>query len=163
MRNISGVTLIEMLFGVAVVAILAGLAAPGFHQSLRATAVRAATYELLAGLQQTRGSSIIESLPGLLCPSDSAGNCLPAATPASYWRWSIEAVGRPSLLEPHALPDGIVARASRSPVRFWPNAVNASTSTLTICDVQGIAPPRAIVVNVSGRARITNAAVSACR
>jgi type IV fimbrial biogenesis protein FimT len=163
MRNCSGVTLIEMLFGIAVVAILAGLAAPGFHQNLRVTAVRAATYELLAGLQQTRGSSIIESQPGLLCPSDAAGHCLPAATPASYWRWSLEAVGRPPLVEAHALPDGIVARASRSPVRFWPNAQNASTSTLTICDVRGIAPPRAIVVNVSGRARVTSALDSACR
>ncbi len=60
MRNIAGVTLIEMVFGLAIVAILAGLATPGFHQSLRASAVRAATYELLAGLQQARGSSIVE-------------------------------------------------------------------------------------------------------
>jgi type IV fimbrial biogenesis protein FimT len=163
MRKNSGVTLIEMLFGVAVVAILAGMSVPGFHQSLRATAVRAATYELLAGLQRTRGTSILESRPGLFCPSDSAGNCVPAATPASYWRWSIDAVGRPPDIEPHALPDGIVARASRSPLRFWPSALNASTSTLTICDVRGIAPPRAIVVNVSGRARVTNASDSACR
>ena len=51
MRNMLGVTLIEMLFGLAIVAILAGMAVPGFHQSLRASAVRAATYELLAGLQ----------------------------------------------------------------------------------------------------------------
>ena len=163
MRNNSGVTLIEMLFGIAVVAILAGMAAPGFQQTLRATAVRAATYELLAGLQHTRGTSILESRPGLFCPSDAAGNCLPAATPASYWRWSIEAVGRPPTLEPHALPGGIVTRASRSPVRFWPSALNASTSTLTICDMQGIAPPRAIVVSVSGRARVTKASDSACR
>ena len=65
MRNIAGVTLIEMVFGLAIVAILAGLATPGFHQSLRASAVRAATYELLAGLQQARGSSIVESQPGI--------------------------------------------------------------------------------------------------
>jgi type IV fimbrial biogenesis protein FimT len=162
MRNDAGVTLLEMLFGMAVVAIVAGLAAPGFHQTLRATAVRAATYELLAGLQHTRGSSIVQSQPGLLCPSDVAGNCLPAATSASFWRWSLEAAGRPSALEPHALPEGIVARSSRSPVRFWPHALNASTATLTICDVQGIAPPRAIVVSVTGRARITEAEVSAC-
>lgn len=163
MRNIAGVTLIEMLFGIAVVAILAGLAVPGFHQSLRVTALRAATYDLLAGLQQTRGSSIIESQPGMLCPSDAAGACLPAATPASYWRWSTEGPGRLAALEPHALPTGVVARASRSPVLFWPHGLNASTATLTICDLQGVAPPRAIVVSVSGRARVTEALESACR
>ena len=161
MRNASGMTLIELLFGIGIVALLAGLAAPGFRQSLRSTAVRAGTYELLAGLQQTRGSSIVESRPGLLCPSDSAGNCVPAATSSAFWRWSLDSGGSPALVA-QALPAGVVARASRSPVRFWPHALNASTSTLTICDVHGIAPPRAIVVSVTGRARIIEAPGSAC-
>jgi type IV fimbrial biogenesis protein FimT len=163
MRYIAGVTLLEMLFSLMVVAILAGLAVPGFHQALRTTAVRAATYEILAGLQQTRGRSILESKPGLLCPSDAAGHCLPAATPASFWGWATEAAGRASTLEANALPTGVVARASRSPVRFWPHGLNASPATLTICDLQGVAPPRAIVVSVTGRARIATALDSACR
>jgi len=163
MRNVLGVTLIELLFGLAIVAVLAGLAAPGFRQSLRASAVRAATYELLAGLQQTRGGSIVESHPGLLCPSDSAGTCLPAATAGAFWRWSVDAPGQPPELEPRALPEGIVARSSRSPIRFSPTALNASNATLTICDLRGIARPRAIVINVSGRARISAAAESTCR
>lgn len=159
----AGVTLIEMLFGIAVVAILSGLAAPGFQQSLRASAVRVGTYELLAGLQQTRGSSILEARPGLLCPCDAAGNCLPAASASAFWRWSTDSGGRPADLEPRALPEGVVVRTSRSPIRFWPNALNASTATLTICDLRGVAPPRAIVVSVSGRARVTAAAETACR
>jgi type IV fimbrial biogenesis protein FimT len=163
MRNVAGVTLIELLFGLAIVAILAGLAAPGFQQTLRASAVRAATYELLAGLQQTRGNSIVESRPGLLCPSDPAGNCLPAATAGGFWRWAIDAPGKPSEVELRALPEGVVARSSRSPIRFSPTAVNASNATLTICDLRGIAPPRAIIINVSGRARIAAAADSTCR
>jgi type IV fimbrial biogenesis protein FimT len=156
-------TLIELLFGLAIVAILAGMAVPGFQQTLRASAIHAATYELLAGLQQTRGSAILESQPGVLCPSDAAGNCLPAATAGAFWRWSIEAPGSPAALEARALPEGVVARSSRSPIRFSPNALSASNSTLTICDLQGIAPPRAIVVNVSGRARISATAASTCR
>jgi type IV fimbrial biogenesis protein FimT len=162
MRNNAGVTLIELLFGLAIVAILAGLAAPGFHQSLRASAVRAATYELLAGLQQTRGSAILEARPGLLCPSDAAGNCLPAATAGAFWRWSTEAPGRPPEVGGRALPEGIMARASRSPIRFSPTARSASNATLTICDLRGIATPRAIVVNVSGRARVAVAEEAAC-
>ena len=163
MRNSSGITLIELLFGIAVAAILAGLAAPSFLQSVRTTAVRVGTYELLAGLQRTRSSSILESLPGILCPSDSAGNCLPPATSGAYWRWSTEPASGPSRIEHRALPEGVVAHASRSPIRFWPTALNATNSTLTICDARGIAAPRAIVVNVSGRARIAPAAGSTCR
>jgi len=163
MRNIAGVTLIEMAFGLAIVGILASLAVPGFRQSLRASAVRAATYELLAGLQQARGNSIVESQPGMLCPSDSAGNCLPAATASAFWRWSVDAPGQAPELGVRALPEGVVARSSRSPIRFSPNAVSASNATLTICDLQAIAPPRAIVISVSGRARTSAAAEAACR
>ena len=163
MRNVAGISLIELLFGLAIVSILAGLAVPGFRQSLRASAVRAATYELLAGLQQTRGSAILESQPGLLCPSDAAGNCLPAATAGAFWRWSIETPGRPPEPGAHALPQGVVARSSRSPIRFSADASTASNATLTICDLQGIAQPRSIVINVIGRARISGTTDAACR
>jgi type IV fimbrial biogenesis protein FimT len=157
-----GVTLVELCFGMAIVALLAGLAAPGFRTTLRVAAVRAATYELLAGLQQTRGRSIVEARPGILCPSDAAGNCLPASAPSSFWRISTESTLGSVETDLHELPSGVVVRASRAPLRFWPNALAASTGTLTICDLQRIAPPRAIVLSLSGRARLSPAAVSAC-
>ncbi len=157
-----GVTLVELCFGMTIVALLAGLAAPGFRVTLRVAAVRAATYELLAGLQETRGRSIVESRPGILCPSDAAGYCLPASAPSSFWRTSTETGMAPVETDLHELPVGVVVRASRAPLRFWPNALAASTGTLTICDVQRIAPPRAIVLSLSGRARLSPAEVSAC-
>lgn len=157
-----GVTLIELCFALAIVAVLAGLAAPGFRGTLRAAAVRAATYELLAGLQQMRGRSIVQSSPGILCPSDAAGSCLPAARPSSFWRASLDAAAGPVGVELHDLPAGVVVRASRAPLRFWPDSLAASTGTLTICDEQRVASPRAIVVSVSGRARLETAPVAAC-
>jgi type IV fimbrial biogenesis protein FimT len=157
-----GVTLVELCFGMAIVAILAGLAAPGFRTTLRVAAVRAATYELLAGLQQARGRSILEARPGILCPSDAAGNCLPSSAASSFWRASTETGSGPVDAELHELPSGVVVRASRAPLRFWPDALAASTATLTICDVQRVAPPRAIVLSLSGRARLSSAAVTAC-
>jgi prepilin-type N-terminal cleavage/methylation domain-containing protein len=165
-RKNHGLTLIELCFGMAIVAVLAGLAAPGFRASLRAAAVRAATFELLAGLQQTRGNSIVEFRPGTLCPSDVAGTCLPPATSAAFWRASLDADG-PAAEDPaapvsRALPTGVVVLASRSPLRFWPDSQGATTGTLTICDTQGIAPPRAIVLSQTGRARIDAGAAAAC-
>jgi hypothetical protein len=53
-------------------------------------------------------------------------------------------------------------RATRSPLRFWPHAHAASTGTLTICDIQAIAAPRAIVISQSGRARLAPAPAEAC-
>ncbi|MEO8016700.1 MAG: GspH/FimT family pseudopilin [Pseudomonadota bacterium] len=161
-RQYQGVTLIELCVGMALVAVVAGLAAPGFRSSLRAAALRTGTYELLGSLHQTRTNSIVESQPGTLCPSDVAGNCLPPGAPAEYWSTSLDSADGPAPHDSHALPAGVVVRASRSPLRFWPDSLAASTGTLTICDVQGLAAPRAIVLSKSGRARVATAAESAC-
>ena len=158
-----GVTLVELCFGLAIVAVIAGLAAPGFRSTFRAAAVRSATFDLLAGLQTTRGNAILESRPLDLCPSDSTGKCLAAGVPTPYWRSSLEAGAAHSLRASHVLPAGVVVRASRSPLWFSPDALGASTGTLTICDQQGVAPPRAIVLSQSGRARLEAAHAEACQ
>src|SRR5690349_22525347 len=85
-----GVTLIELLFSLGLLSLLAGLAAPGFRSGLRAAAVRSATFELAVGLQQIRANSIMEARVGLLCPSDSRGNCLASGTDARGWRAFLE-------------------------------------------------------------------------
>jgi type IV fimbrial biogenesis protein FimT len=157
-----GVTLLELCFALGLLALLAGLAAPGFRTGLRTAAVRAATFELLTGLQQTRANSILESRPGTLCPTAAAGTCLPPSVPGTAW----QAVpgDAPGGASPghRLLPRGVVVRASRSPIRFWPHASAASTGTLTICDTQGVASPRAIIVSQTGRARLTAAPAGAC-
>jgi type IV fimbrial biogenesis protein FimT len=153
-RRHSGVTLIELLFSLGLLALLAGLAVPGFRASLRAAAVRAASFELLAGLHQTRAQSILESRPGLLCPTGAAGQCLAAAEPGTGWRSQLEGDAGPREIGGQSLPRGVVLLATRSPIRFWPSALAASTGTLTICDQSGLAPPRAIVISQGGRARL---------
>jgi type IV fimbrial biogenesis protein FimT len=158
-----GVTLIELCLGLAIVAVIAGMAAPGFRSALRAAAVRSATFELLAGLQRTRGNAILESQPLDLCPSDSAGICVDAGVSTPYWRAAVESDSGNQAVTSHSLPAGVVVRSSRSPLRFSPDALGASTGTLTICDVQGVAPPRAIVLSLSGRARLAPAPSEACK
>jgi len=157
-RRQAGLTLIELCFGLAIVAVLAGLAAPGFQSSLRAAAVRSATFDLLAGLQQARGSAILESRALQLCPSDATGRCVAAGVPTSYWQVALPDAGHAS----HELPPGIVVRASRSPLWFSPDALGATTGTLTICDERRVAASRAIVLSVSGRTRLEAAQAGAC-
>ncbi len=157
-----GVTLIELLFSLGLLALLAGLAAPGFRASLRAAAVRSATFELAVGVQQIRADSILESRPAVLCAADSAGNCLAAGSDGAGWRAFLEDGPLRRELGGRSLPSGVVLRATRSPVRFWPASFAASAGTLTICDAQGIAPPRAIVISATGRARQAPGSREAC-
>jgi prepilin-type N-terminal cleavage/methylation domain-containing protein len=153
-----GMTLIELCFGLAIVAVIAGLAVPGLQSSLRAAAVRSATFELLAGLQRARGTSILESRALNLCPSDAAGHCVAAGVSSAHWQVASPDGGRAG----HALPAGVVVRATRSPLWFSPDALGATTGTLTICDERRVAPPRAIVLSLSGRARLESAPAEAC-
>lgn len=157
-----GVTLVELLFSLALLALLAGMAAPGFRAGLRAAAVRSATFEVAMGVQQTRANSILESRPGLLCPTDSFGNCLSAGSAASGWRAWLEGDAGQQELSGQSLPRGVVLRATRSPIRFWPASFAASAGTLTICDERGVSSPRAIVISATGRARLEPAPADAC-
>lgn len=159
--NSSGVTLVELLFCLALLALLAGLAAPGFQASLRAAALRAATFELAAGLSQARASSILESRPALLCATDSSGNCLDSG-PGVGWRSFLEQGSARRELAGQSLPLGVVLRATRSAIHFWPSSAAASAGTLTICDERRLAAPRAIVISITGRARVHTAAPEAC-
>ena len=158
-----GHTLIELCLGVTLMAVLAGLAVPGFRASLRAAAVRSATLELAAGLQHARSASILEARTVLFCLSDSTGKCLAGMDSSIAWSAWLEVDGRSVALGGGALPRGITLHATRPRLNFWPDARASSTGTLTICDAQGIARPRAIVLSQVGRIRFVDATDAACR
>lgn len=158
-----GFTLLELCVGLALVAVLASLATPSFRSSLRSAAVRTATYELMGGLQQTRGTAVVESRPGVLCLADAAGNCRATGEPAPAWRAFLEADSGARTLVARTLPAGITVRGTRPRVRFSARALAASAATLTICDAQGVAAPRAIVVSQAARARLATASEADCR
>ena len=161
-RKSRGVTLLELLAGLSLVAILAGLAAPSLRQASRAGAVRAASYELASALAAARARAIVQARPTSLCPA-TADTCVGAGAAANSWRSFLEVDGQRVPLAGQSLPTGIEVRSNRSPLRFTPDALAASTGTLTICDVSGLAAPRAIVVSQTGRTRLTDAPAASCR
>jgi type IV fimbrial biogenesis protein FimT len=158
-----GFTLLELCVALGLVAVLASLAAPSFRTSLRVSAVRSATWELMAGVQQTRGSAVVESRPGVLCLADPAGGCRAGGGPAPGWRAFLEADSGARTLAQRTLPAGITVRGTRARIRFSERALAASAATLTICDSQGVAAPRAIVISQNARARIAAASAADCR
>ena len=157
-----GITLVELLFGLAIVATLTGLALPSMRSALRAAAVRTATLDLVAGLQQTRASSIAAARPGVLCLSDMSGICLGNGGTSGAWRAFLESDGRQLPLAASALPAGVLLKSSRSRLAFWPDSLSASTATLTICDSLGIARPRVIVMSQGGRLRLAESGEATC-
>jgi type IV fimbrial biogenesis protein FimT len=165
MRTIrdKGMTLLELSVGLALVAVLAGLAAPSFRVSLRNAAVRATAYELMTGLQQVRAAGAVESWPGVWCLADMGGSCRDSGGPAPAWAAFLEAGDGPRPIGARGLPAGVTVRATRARIRFSARAFAASPATLTICDAQGVAAPRAIVISQNARARFAAASAADCR
>src|SRR4051812_46764335 len=146
-----GHTLIELCLGVTLMAVIAGLAVPWFRASLRAAAVRSAAFELAAGLQQARATSILEARTAVFCLSDATGKCLAGMDSSIAWAAYLEGHGRSVPIAGGALPRDVTLHATRARLNFWPDSRASNTGTLTICDAHGVARPRAIVLSQIGR------------
>ena len=161
-RKNRGLTLLELCVAMALAALLASLAMPAFRAAARNAAMRSAFFDLAAGLQLTRASSIVQARRGVLCLSRSAGGSCQGNGGSSAWTAFLDVDGLSQPLSARALPPGIALHATRNRLDFWPGSRAASTGTLTMCDAQGIARPRAIVISQLGRLRLAEGDDSAC-
>ena len=92
-----GVTLIELMVAVAIVAILATLAAPSMRSFIEALQLRSATNELEASISYARSEAIKRGKTLTLCKSKTAGSTTPACS-TSGSRVSCNALQKGSLL-----------------------------------------------------------------
>lgn len=145
--------MIELLFALAVVAILAGMSAPALQDTLRRGAIRAATLQVAGALAQARAVSITGNRRGTFCLAGAAGACLEIASPADRWQVFVDEPGGQRVIARGNLPAGVLLVSNRASMHFWPVALAGSTATLTICDGAGRAPWRQLVVSQTGRVR----------
>jgi type IV fimbrial biogenesis protein FimT len=86
MRSIqTGFSLLELMVGLAVVAILAGLAAPGFRTFINNNRVAAAQNDLVAALNLARSEAVRRSTTVTVCASSDGASCATAADWATGW------------------------------------------------------------------------------
>jgi prepilin-type N-terminal cleavage/methylation domain-containing protein len=152
-RRPAGFTLTELMFALAVLAVVAGMSAPALQDTVRRGAVRAATLQVAGALAQARTASITANRKGTFCLVGAAGGCLQGTAPAQAWQVLLDEPGGPRVVARGRLPGGVLLVSNRPSVFFWPVALAASTVTLTICDGAGRAPWRQLVVSQAGRVR----------
>lgn len=83
--RVRGFTLIELMVGIVVLAILAGLALPNFRNFSRRSMVTAQANAVLADLQYARSDAITRRVVTMMCASTSGSACLSANTFESGW------------------------------------------------------------------------------
>lgn len=150
-----GVTLVELSIVLACIAIVAGFAVPAFSGMLLDSRRTAAVSTALHGVNLARQLAAIRGEAIRLCGSRDARQC------SGVTDWSsglLVTDERDSLHRSLPLPGNAGAsavRANRRDVTFEAGTGFATPATLTICDRRGGPSARAIIINRSGRPRVS--------
>lgn len=79
-----GVTMIELLMTLAISAIIMGIAAPNFVETMRVNRARSASQQLTTLLNDARTEALKRNVPVLVCPSNDGAACIASPTAASW-------------------------------------------------------------------------------
>lgn len=161
-QNAKGLTLIELMIALAVLAILASLGFPAFSGLLAESRMSAKSNNLMTHVQYARHAAVTLRTQVVACPSRDLLQC-----EGNRWDqgWMVfvdhDNNGRPSQPEDilrvvPAEPRMLIHSAGRHRVRFQPSGGAFGTNlTIRVCDPAGRAKPRAVVVSNPGRARVS--------
>lgn len=160
----AGVTLVELLLVCVIIALLASLALPTFHEFILDARRTAHVNALLHTLHAARSAAILRGQPTAVCKSADQRRCTPEASSWSEgWivfanndRDSPPAVDRgEAILLMQQRVEKLTIQSSRSAVTYWPVALAGTTATFVFCDERGARAARAIIVSQTGRPRIS--------
>lgn len=152
----TGLTLIELLMTLAILALLAGFATPAFERVLLNARRGAAMEELLRAAWFARAEALQRGRPVLLCASID-GNACNGGTAGWGGGWRVAPVDAPaetlrvggSVADPRAR-----LLANRASFRFEAHDRRSTNGTIAWCDARGAAAARALVIAPTGRPRL---------
>jgi type IV fimbrial biogenesis protein FimT len=162
MCKAAGLTSVELLTALALVAVLAALAAPSF-QTLHLNGRRtAAVNGFLHTVFLARSEAIKRGQVVTVCHSSDGQRCDPGVDWSSGWIVFAnrdrddppERDARESLIVTSGGWPGVSISSNRRAYSFRPVAQAVVNGTVVFCDARGSAHARAIIINHTGRPRV---------
>ena len=161
--RIRGITLIELMITLVVLAVLVSVAMPAFGSLIGATNVRNARSSLSASLAEARITAVTKSRHVVVCPSLDQLTC----TGDIHWEngWIVFLDGNrdaqrqadeivTSVAQPQGAGTTIISTRGRTRAVYRPDGSATGTNlTLTFCDAKASTPPSVLVINNAGRVR----------
>lgn len=160
-HDVTGVTLIELLLVLAIMAVLGAMALPPCARLLQRDAVRSGQRALVIALHEARLQAVRRDTRVIVCPSADGSRCGHSRHWGRGWLVAVDADrdGQPDgriLLRGHAPKQvAIVGSRGRPHVRFrGDGAAPGDNLTLTVCSsARHVGAASGIVVANSGRVR----------
>jgi type IV fimbrial biogenesis protein FimT len=166
-----GLTLIELMIVLALLASLLGLAVPAMQALLHGNGLRTGAHRLMAALNLARSEAVLRNAPVSLCPVDlvAAGDPQCGGTYAGGWlvfsnldRDRVIDRGVDEVLQVFPpLPGGYTvtnrdgSRQLTDVISYLPDGSARANRTLLLCAPPGVeVEPLGIVVNIVGRPRL---------
>lgn len=155
-----GVTLIELMIAIVVMAISLALATPSFVRMIADHRVASSTNSLINAFRYARNSALRSGQPVTVCPVASAGG----TTCSSAWSgdWSViatAATAGPVLLASNKVGANEITvqdgNATSTPLVFTPRGLvgglpSTGTELFTVCDSRGASHAGSVIVNRVG-------------
>jgi type IV fimbrial biogenesis protein FimT len=155
-----GITLVELLIAIGIVAILACIAMPAFSSAFEASRASSARNALLGSYMTAVSSAASAGSHAVLCPSSDGATCLGDPDWSSGWIVFLDADGNrehqasEAILSQHGALLGKVRLRStvgRTRIVIQGNGGNAGSNvTFTLCDGRGAAKAETLVLSNSG-------------
>jgi type IV fimbrial biogenesis protein FimT len=166
----TGFTLVETMASLAVLAILLGLALPGFRGTLERQRAASAMHLVSTQLAQARNTAITRRSPVTVCPSGGDGRCLAESDWSAGWLLYLD----PGRNHQPASPDRVLrdvrrpvhesvqvlASSGRLRLRYQPDGRSGGSNlTLRVCSAGRLYGE--VIVNNVGRVRTRRAEAAA--
>jgi type IV fimbrial biogenesis protein FimT len=161
-----GMTMIEMLIAVVVMAILMAVAVPSFRNASLGSQLSAAANNLLASVQLARSEAIKRNLEVTLCASADGESCAGSGGWEQGWITVIKSTDPDTVLQyQQSLPDRylITQAGGTAELAFQPIGVSGAATSFTVCrdDPDG-GQERVLSVSATGAARVTITTAGSC-
>ncbi len=167
MRNVHaslqhGFTLVELMFTIAIAAILCAVAMPSMSQLMQSSRTCSAHNALVAALNLARSEAVSRQGDVVVCPSTDQSHCDRSVLWQQGWIVFQDSNGNTvrdpdeALLNVAQAQTGIAiaSTSGRRHVTYrYDGSATGSNLTLTLCDRRGAGDARTIVINNAGRVR----------
>jgi type IV fimbrial biogenesis protein FimT len=169
-KTAAGFTIIELMVGITIMAILLGLAVPAFQDSAVSSRLRASSTDLISSANLARSEAIKRRTPVNMCVAPNNGNTCAAGNWHQGWIVFVPPTASnptPTVIRkygPSAEGFRINPSSSITSVTFQPTGVGATAVQFTVCRATPSpgAQERVVTINAAGKVSSRRTTTGTC-